>query len=705
MPRVLHVRRPLHRISSALTSQESKTMPEWDIAALERGYVLASQDEYAPDAAGNAECLAAFLDWLHTDGAALTARWRGGDDLTGLDEPQLLWLVKAAWIWRGDRLLMRERRGFDPADADEESCIAYVAELERRGRDAMIRGYLHEPLSDADWQTLREYRILAETRILYLPVWPYELGIAQDPAATPWFLPLGGRMPDLRWRRLEDVLASPNYTDLPTRDPRAIMHPDAAEDFRLLFDGYEARQSTDKRRYVVGKPPELPNDPEGVLRLQDLCGERPVVLIAASATDCFWARAAGHVRALQAAWGDAVEFVWLDVRLWDFLIHSLDTQNYFLPDVGLELPPFARTYEERARWSKKLYMAYADLTLTCALDDPSDTTASLLHEPGGSARVVLLDRDGCVAWHSASWGWWSRTRPPGRTDADAWADGVEREICSLLARGGRFDPEHEPFDPAAGTTVAPPSAPDGARDCWLAHSRIVAVDHNAATVTIHARPVARFTVVDRPVAAHDFYNECSDITVHIVDRTSVQHRNAPMPWTDLAPGDVLTGPLLRLADGRWEANRLQVVSCAHPPAGVARAKFIGDTWMTGRVASVDGDAGACTVERRLPPVDAMKGYNFNREAGRAIQLYGPAGANMDAVTRWLGDAKPNRHCTFRAVADTLVRLNGQPAAVADALPGDAVSVSYDAAEEQSRTIRAGTLRFSRPVSERGEDTP
>jgi len=670
-------------------------MSQWNTAELERGYVLASQDEYAPDAPGNAECLATFLEWLRTDGAELTARWRAGDDLSDLAEPQYLWLVKAAWIWRGDRLLMRKQRGFDQADADEESCIAYVEELEVRGRELMIRGYFHEPLSDADWDTLREYRILADARVLCLPVWPYELGIEEEPTVGRWFVPVGFEMPDLSWRRLGSVLDSPDYTDLPTRDPRAIMRPDAADDFRLLFAGYEARQSDDGRRYVAGNPPKIPDDPASVLRLRDFRGKKPVVLILASATDCFWARAAGHVRALQATWGDAVEFVWLDIRLWDFLIHSLDTRNYFLPDVGLELPPFQRTYEERARWSKKLYMLYPDLALTCAVDAPSDTTASMLHEPGGSARVLLVDLDGRVAWHSAAWGWWSSTRPPGRSDADAWADGVEREICSLLERGGRFDPAHEPFDASVKTMAAARPVPEGGRDCWLAHSRVTAVDHDACTVTIHARPVARFTVVDRPVDARDFFNDCEDITVRVLDRTLVTYRNAPMPWTDVRPGDVLTGPLVRLADGSWEANQMHMVECANPPAEIAQEKFVGDTWMTGRIVSVDTDAQTCIVERRLPSIAAMKGFNFNRNAGATIQLYGPAKVNMDTVTRWVEDTEPNRQYTFGVIDDTMIRLNGQPATLTDAEPGDAITVSYDTAEEQDKIIRTGTLRFSR----------
>lgn len=670
-------------------------MPQWDIATLERGYVLASQDEYAPEAPGNEECLSAFLEWLRTDGVELTARWRAGDDLSDLDDPQRLWLVKAAWLWRGDRLLMRKRRGFDPADADEKACLAYVEDLEARGREAMIRGYFHEPLSDADRDALREYRILAETRILRLPVWPYELGIGKELETIPWFLPLGAEMPDLRWRRLESVLESPDYTDLPTRDPRAIMRPDVTDDFRLLFDGYAVRRSDDGRRHVVGKPPEMPDAPAHVVCLRDFRGRKPVALFVASATDCFWARAAGHVRALQAAWGDAVEFIWVDIRLWDFLIHSLSTRNYFLPDVGLELPPFQRTYEERARWSKKLYMAYPDLALTCAVDDPSDTTASLLHEPGGSSRVVLVDLDGRVAWHSARWGWWNRTRPPGRTAADAWADAVEHEIYSLLERGGHFDPDHEPFDAPVKAGAAARPVPEGARDCWLAHSRITAVDHDAYTVTIHARPVARFTVVDRPVDAHDFYNEYRDITVLVTDKTLVRYRNAPMPWTDLQPGDVLTGPIVRLADGSWMANQLHIVKCARPPAEIARPKFIGDTWMEGRIVSVDPEAQTCTVERRLPPTGAMKGYNFSREAGDAIRLYGPAKDNMDAVSRWVEDAEPHRHYTFGVIGDTLLRLNGRPATLADARSGDLVAVSYAGAEEGQDVIRAGTLRVSR----------
>jgi len=686
---------------------------QWDIETLERGYVLASQDEYATEAPGNAECLAAFLEWLGADGADLTARWRAGEAIAEAETPYL-WVAKAAWIWRGDRLLMRRRRGFDPADADQAACIDYVEKLEQRGRDAMIRGYFHEPLSDEDTDTLREYRILADTRILETPVWPYELGIGESsgPRGTPEkYFPLGGEVPDLKWPRMEAVLESPDYTDLPTRDPRAVMLPDAVEDFLVLFRGYETRQAPDGRRYVGAKrgqatfspmPRQTPNPDArksslSPFRLRDFRGHKPVALLIASATDCFWARAVAHVQPLQRAYGDEVEFVWVNVRLWDFLIHALTTRNHYLPDVGLEVPPFQRTLEERARWAKKLYMTYPDLALPCVLDDPADTTASLFQEGGGSSTVILIDVDGRVAWHSAGWGWWNRTRPPGRTASDAWADALEREICTLLQRGGRYDPDHAPFhEPDRQIAEAPP---EGARASYLAASRVTAVDPEARRLTLAARPVARFTVVNRPVDARDFYNDPEPIELAVPDDARLTVGNAPVPWDELQPGDVVSGRAWRLADGGWIAKDLHVQSRAAPDPvrsdAVRRSPPVADTCMTARVVSVQADEGTCTVQRLLPPPAEMKGYHFNRQAGEAIQLDGLARDNMETVSRWLADDDPLPRYTFAIGDDALVRFNGQPAALSDARVGDLAAIWYAHSDEDRPRIPAATLRISR----------
>jgi len=666
----------------------------WDASKLERGYVLASQDEYAPEAPGNEECLAYFLEWLRTDGAELQARWLAGETIPE-DEARLLWVARAAWIWRGDRLLMRRRRGFDPADADEAACADYVEKLEQRGSEAMKRGYFGEQLSAEDMVTLREYRILADARILGLPVWPYELGIQERSGArgTPQkYLPLGSPMPDLKWPRMEALLNSPHYTDRPTRHPRAVMLPDAVEDFLSLFRGYQVRQAADGRRFVVGVPPDPGDDPENTVALRSFRGRKPVALFVASATDCFWARAVAYLRSIQAAYDEKIEFIWVNIRLWDFLIHSLTTRNYFVPHVGTELPPFQRTLEERARWAKKLYMTYPDLALSCVLDDVCDTTASFFQEGGGSATVVLVDIDGRVAWHSPGWGWWHSQRPPGGSASDAWADALEREMCHLLERGGHYDPDHPPFDEPDRSLKR--ALPEGARECYLAPSRITGVERDARRLTIYARPVARFTVLDRPPDVHDFYNDPQPIDVAIADETRVTFRNAPMPWSSLQPGDVVDGPVWRLADGTWVARHLQVRSCANPPAGVAGPVFAGQTCMSGRIVSVQPDRQTFVVECLLPPLAQMKGYRFNREAGDAIRLYGAAKVNMDAVSRWV--ANPGARYTFEAHEDMLLSLNGKPATLAGVRPGDIAGVWYDAGEEGSDVIRAGRLRASRP---------
>lgn len=675
-----------------------------DIQSLERGFVLASQDEYAPEAPGNEECLRAYLDWLETDGTTLEAKWLAGEPFAPAElEP--LWLVKAGCIWRGNRAESRRRQGLE-LSAGDARFADYVQQLEQRGREVMIKGYFGEHLSAGDLDTIREYRILAEVRILRTPVWPYELGI-HEPGGPRAYPTLGEELPDFCWPRLETVLQSPKCSDGGRRDPRAIMRPDSVEDFLGLFEGYEAAEDATGRKYVRPRLPAYPaeQNPDQYIRLRSFRGIKPVALLVASATDCFWPRAAEYLQSLQEAYGGGIEFLFVNIRLWDFLIYSSTTQNYFEPNVGIELPPFARTLGQRAHAARAFYMTYPQHTLPCVLDDPCDTTACFFQADGGSATAVLIDIDGRLAWQSTHyWGVWNRLRPPKRRASEGfpWANVLEREIRQLLARGGSYDSDHAPFNALDGQAHKPTAA-EGT-ELWLSASRITGIDSHARTVTIFARPVARFTVRDKQVDEDDFFNPRQELLVQVDDGTRIDLGNAPVEFETMRIGDVVTGPIWKRPDGAWVAKSLHLSIRDSAPSEPPEPKFAGEIFLCGRIIEVNPDERTCIVERPRPDVARMKGYPFNRglqsgasvaKTGQAerIELYGLARANQQAVERWIADG--SRRYTFGLDDDTLVTLNGRSADMAELCPGDVVGVRYDPGEEDSERLCAAYFRASR----------
>jgi len=640
------------------------------LTVVEKGFVLASQAGYAPALPEKDEWIAAYFQWLEKEGVALIQNLLAGETVP----EELLRLVKGSCIWRGDRTKRRREQGFDPS-ADEAACIAYVEQLETDGAELMRRGYFGEEFIEEETERLWEYRLLAEVRVLELPVWPYELGIHEADNERGYVSP-GDKPFDPGWRTMESAFADPNYNDAGSRDLFLIMKLEAVDLFTTRFAGYEPREDENGRRYVVPRATER----EGV-QLADLRG-KPVVLFVAGAMDCFWPRCAQAAETLHQAYGDRAEFLWVNIRLWDFFIRSITAQNYFKPDAGYELVRQALTDADRARLAKKFYMTLPQVSFPCVLDDIADTTANAFQVDGGSSTAVLIDRDGRVAWQSThKWGYWNINRPAGHNDSVPWADALERELCALLSNDEKYDPEQEPFD-TPEKTLDKNNLPEGVKQMWAMSSPITAVNKKDQTFTVNVRPDATFTVCPPPADQPDPFNPREEIVVQMEEKSSLRVNNGPIDLGNLRTGDSVGGTFWKMPDGRWIARIVNVWSTEPERFPKTAAPFVGNIFMCGEILSVENE----TVTMMQTLSDDLPGMRFIEEAGDRIELFGSAKENYEAVARWRKNGP--REFTFRPDENGWITLNGEPAELSDLKPGDLLAVRYDTAEESLPKIRA-----------------
>jgi len=181
-------------------------MNEYD--KLRLGFITAIRDEYAIKTDENQSALKYFRKWLLDYGNDYISDFL--NDNYNLSDEFLL-LVKAVIVWRGDRLKKRHEQGFFAETNLEKKMVAFVNNLWEKGEKVMRKAYAGESLSDDNFEILNLYRFLAETHILGVPVWEYEINkesIINNPyriAGTKISLP---KLPPLH-----DVLNKKSYTD------------------------------------------------------------------------------------------------------------------------------------------------------------------------------------------------------------------------------------------------------------------------------------------------------------------------------------------------------------------------------------------------------------------------------------------------------------------------------------------------------------
>lgn len=653
-----------------------------DIPQLERGFVFAMQDDYALDLPGRQEDLAAFLGWLEAEGWPLALKVLTGESFDG-DEQPFEKLALAVCVWRADKCIWRDDQG-DELKEEDLLYLSFGHQMIKEGQEILRKWYLGTEPSAHEKRRLWAYRLYLDCRILHGPCWPYELGLHRY-GEEGSYLPLGEDLGFCAWHPMETFLNSPDYTEAPPEDYFRIIKPEAMDEFAMRVEGYEPHEDEKGRAFVKEK---FPVGEPGVVHMESFRGgDKPVLLLLADGMDCFWARVAPMAENLYQAYKDKLHFYWVHTDVVDFLIEGETTVNYFKPHVGRELPGHATSYEDRARTAKKVYMTHPHMTLPCLLDTMGSAGLNLARDLGGGSRVILLDRENRVAWQSTyQWGYWFSKRPPERGCCEhfPWADGVEQAIRKLLANDGFYDPQHEPFD-AHDLTNNPLGKQDPAV-MYLLKSRVKAIDLDACRLEIVGRP-ATFTVLDKTPEDKEYFNDPHPMVIGFTEDAVLKLHNKPIPMSELQVDDIIFGPgYVKQSDGSWLASEIQVERKAE---GGGAGKLVGDTYLMAHL--LRSEDGGLVVKPCLPEQE-MKGLRYIREAGDAIELFGRAKGNYEALTAWLDAARDE--VVIHLSEDTLLSRHGVPADVADFCKGDLLSIWYRGEQAGQEQIDAALIRAS-----------
>ena len=625
---------------------------------LRLGFLIAIRDEYALKTKKNDDALIAFWKWLVDKGEKFITQILNGDNDKNISEENLR-LAKACIVWRGDRLKKRQEQGFFAKTDAEKKLIAFVNNLWKNGEKIMRKGYAGETLSDEDFQVLNLYRILAETHILGVPVWEYEINKNSkkfDPyriAGTKISLP---KLPPLH-----DVLNKKSYTDNLPKPSLKLVSKEAYKDFSQLFD-----------KNITINNSEISSN------------EKPTCLIVTSAADCFWPRCSSDAEYFKRSYGNEMNFLWINIRLWDFMIQI---NNPFANQPEKELYGSIQTLEERGRTTKAFYLRHPWLSLSCKLDLPSDICANLFQCPGGEAQVILIDKNDKLIWRTTEeWPDWFNNRPsaPWITDNVSWADEVEQQIQSLLKTGKNRKIEYAfPAMEKEENNVA-----DNYFKAYLLPSRVVSIDMENKIIQIKGRPVARFSVMPHQPDTYDESNPMLDITLHYKNN-GLLFRNEPYNLENLQVGDILNGWIEREETGPWICSSINVTKKVIDKQSKQIKNNKAVIHCFGDFLSYDCETGNFEIRIKNLKIKTP-GETFIQENPKAYDL------PYDAQVYLNNFAKKESSLQIRINENSLLRRNGIPCQPKDFHFDDKVHVEF-IYEENNDEYSLRLLRGKRKI--------
>lgn len=672
--------------------KEEVTLASDEIENLEKGFVLASQDEYALDVPDKEILVQNYQAWLNGPGTRLMNKFRLGETFNE-DEKTYWRLARASYIWKAQRMYERFDQGDETLSEEEFQAYEFAALLWEEGGELMKRGYLGGRFSDDEIERLWEYRVICEIRICCpTPYRPFDFGLHRFGYETGPFY-IGKEVPDISWMKMEAAMESPFYTDVPTHDLYAVIKPDAVDEFFRYFRGYNKVTASDGRVFVEGIfPQSVPGD-DRYVRISDFRGKKPVLLFIASSMDTFWGNAVMEAEAIYRAYQGRVEVIWVNISIWDFLIRSKATYNYYKPYAGIELPGHEANHEERARTAKKVYMTYPQLTLPCVLDQDSEQTANYFKSHGGAGETVLIDIDGTIAWHSTyGWGYWFENRPPGRSEEIAWGNAVEKEIHKLLENQGKYDPDHEQLK-TPEDEVSELRSPE-IKSMYMMNGPITDIDRQNRIITVKAR-TSTFSVIGRAPDGFQQFNPLQSFTIEVPPETKITCRNVPIDFDKLKVGSIVIGPeIWKMTDGSWLAKKIRLIPSDEIREELPPAVFTGDMYLYGKIMKVNIEENTLSVMRTTADPGEMKGYSYIKEGGDQVELAELAENNFSTVEKWVGKDKTPAPYLFDMEGALLI-LNGDYVSLTELKAGDFVSVKYAAEDEDKRELRCAVVRATR----------
>ncbi len=663
-------------------------MSNYDYEQLERGLVYAICDEYAIDQGGMKEDLSAWITWLDDEGWTIADKVLRNSPLTE-KEKKYSWLATCVCIWRADKCIWRADQG-DTLSAEDEMYLDYGETLRKNAVDSLRKGYLDENLTDGDWETLREYRVFLACCILQKgPAWAYEAEIGlYEFGADAAEIPLGTKIKPLSLPTADNFYESPLYSDAPHEDYFDFIKLKALDEFKMMFDAYEANVDKNGRRYAIAKTPSL-LDKTTYWTLNNKGAKKPVLLVIASSMDCFWARAGAVFEHIYRAYQHVIDIQWIEIDIIDWLIRGDTTFNHFKPHAGLEEPGHAIHYEDRARLVKKLYMTHPHCTYPALLDDMGDTTANYFHEGGGCGYSVLIDVEGRLAWTSkgeSGWGSSFANRPPQRGCCEQfpWVNHVERAILEIIERDGCADTKNFQKTPT-------PCKPKTVKNVMhLISSRIESIDKKNRILHIIGRP-SIFSVIGHSADQKMYFNDPHKMTIHVPEHALISCKNVPVSFDFLTPGDIIEGPGYTWIDElTWEATNIQVSKSQNAAEAIPEL-FKGTTYLFGKIIDIGSDH--ITID---PDMNKGRGQNFIQQAGSDLELQAKAKTNWIAHKKWI--ERGRKPVAVSLIEDTLVYKQGKLADASTCEPGDHICIWYDETDAGKDIIPAAIIISSKQIN-------
>ena len=276
---------------------------------------------------------------------------------------------------------------------EESAIVAYVKAVEELGKATLIRGYKREALSVKDIHALRLYGILVDIRHTGNGVLPFHFNLTRGRYGEKGFRSAGEIAPDFALARMESFLHTPNYSDKNPWNPVDILTPLAAKTFLQIMCGFEVKDNK-----VVAKPYNIrPGHEDGIVRLSDYRGKKPVLLVFMNASDprVWHGRLAPYFEPLKQAFGENMAFHFINTSIHDSRMNTLD---FLSSTEEREFYVYETSMEHRARSSKMFYLDWPSCTTDYLLDDIEQHFRNEWMDQGGGAYIVVIDTNGVIAY-------------------------------------------------------------------------------------------------------------------------------------------------------------------------------------------------------------------------------------------------------------------------------------------------------------------
>lgn len=402
---------------------------------------------------GYCDTCVTYNDWLingasctgcEAPGDTLTRKWIAGETLSNEDSLHLQ-IAKASYMWPSyvNKSYNNTTRPSDPADA-------FTWDVVRNGRSSLRKGYRGETLTSEDSADIGLYRIFIEMEHTGADRLPFQLDIS---STNVWSLGPGATAPDFRGLKLDTLLRSPLYSDGITgnADLLGFLQYGSSSYFFDHFEGYEADGPLNaKERFLSAGTDSNFIHLSEYIRVH----QKPVVLFIASSRDVFWPRCYRMTEHLKMAYGDKIDFLFVDCEIHDA---HMSPPEYFGPTAGSDQrTTWAVTAENRAKITKIRAMETPWSTIPVIVDGVQERIANLYSAQGGDGFFLLIDKNGKIAYQMHEG--WNQFSPNGAAYSDdvLWTNLLEQYIIKLIRNEGLYDPQATfPWPLASKTSSIP----------------------------------------------------------------------------------------------------------------------------------------------------------------------------------------------------------------------------------------------------------